>query len=191
MSAIRISKGLARAARNEAELMRRSIARQVEHWAEIGRAVESCMSVLETRALFARAERAARTLPSIGMSRDAGHKTDGTLLYHLRIRQDDPMLGVIADSGDASVVKAKQGKLLSAKHARQLIDGSPSLEEVQQTQGVLAFEELDATPEQREGNSANRPLSGVSIYVMHSDGSSVHRLAEGGAVALLPSSWTY
>src|SRR5439155_437704 len=49
----------------------------------------------------------------------------------------------------------------------------------------IAFaSDRDATPEQREGNSANRPLSGVSIHVMHSDGSSVHRLAEGGAVAL-------
>lgn len=139
MSAIRISKGLARAARKEAELMRRSIARQVEHWAEIGRAVESCMSVLETRALFARAERAATTLTSIGMSRDASHKTDGTLLYHLRIRQDDPMLGVIADSGDASVVKAKQGKLLSAKHARQLIDYSVQREKVLPWEAVSRF----------------------------------------------------
>lgn len=56
----------------------------------------------------------------------------------------------------------------------------------------IAFaSDRDATPEQLQGNSGDRPLSGVSIYVMRPDGSDVHRLAEGGDVALLPSSWTY
>jgi len=37
---IKISEGLALAARTEAEVFERSIASQVEHWAQIGRAVE-------------------------------------------------------------------------------------------------------------------------------------------------------
>jgi hypothetical protein len=35
----------------------------------------------------------------------------------------------------------------------------------------------------------NRPLSGVSLYVMRTDGSAVLRLLDGGDVALLPSAW--
>jgi len=55
----------------------------------------------------------------------------------------------------------------------------------------IAFaSDREATPDQQQGNSTSRPLSGVSIYVMRPDGSDVRRVLNGGDVALLPSSWT-
>jgi Tol biopolymer transport system component len=55
----------------------------------------------------------------------------------------------------------------------------------------LAFaSDRDATGDQQAGNRGNRPLGGVSLYLMRPDGSDVHRVLEGGAVALLPSAWT-
>lgn len=54
----------------------------------------------------------------------------------------------------------------------------------------IAFaSDRDATSEQRLGNGTNRPFAGVSLYVMRPDGSDVIRVLDGGAVALLPSSW--
>lgn len=55
----------------------------------------------------------------------------------------------------------------------------------------LAFaSDRDATAEQQQGNSSNRPFSGVSLYVMRPDGSDVRLVLEGGAVAVAPSGWT-
>jgi Tol biopolymer transport system component len=55
----------------------------------------------------------------------------------------------------------------------------------------LAFaSDRDATTEQKAGNRDDRPLGGVSVYVMRPDGADVHRLLDGGVVALLPSAWT-
>jgi Tol biopolymer transport system component len=55
----------------------------------------------------------------------------------------------------------------------------------------IAFaSDRDATSEQQRVNRGPGPFSGVSLYVMRPDGSSVKRLLGGGDVALLPSSWT-
>jgi len=56
----------------------------------------------------------------------------------------------------------------------------------------LAFaSDRDATPDQQLRNGGGKaPLSGVSMYVMRPDGSGVARVLDGGAVAVLPSSWT-
>jgi hypothetical protein len=48
---IKISEGLALAARTEAQAFERSIASQVEHWAQIGRAVEQVLGHDEVAAL--------------------------------------------------------------------------------------------------------------------------------------------
>ncbi len=56
----------------------------------------------------------------------------------------------------------------------------------------LAFaSDRDATRDQQLRNSGGKvPLGGVSLYVMRPDGSGIVRVMDGGAVALLPSSWT-
>ena len=48
---IKISEALALAARTEAEVFERSIASQVEHWAQIGRAVEQVLGHDQVAAL--------------------------------------------------------------------------------------------------------------------------------------------
>ncbi len=130
MSAIRVSKEMAKAAKSEAQLMCRSVAAQVEHWASIGRAVEGGMSTFEIKALFARALRAAVPGASAGEVSAAGEKTDGAMFYRARIREEDPMLRVIARSGAARVVKISQRELLDAKHGRQLVDYSVQREKI-------------------------------------------------------------
>jgi Tol biopolymer transport system component len=56
---------------------------------------------------------------------------------------------------------------------------------------IVFASDRDASPDQQLRNGGGKvPLSGVSIYVMRPDGSGVARVLDGGAVAVLPSSWT-
>ena len=139
MSAIRVSKELGRLAKREAELMSRSAAAQIEHWASIGRAVESCMSALEIKALLARVsyagpDNAVRPsfFPAVG-------EVDGEILYQARIKQLDPMPGLIASVGDAQVVQVNQSELQNAKRARQLVDYSVQRERIIPWKAVSRF----------------------------------------------------
>ena len=153
MSAIRISKALARAAKSEAQLMCRSLAAQVEHWASIGRAVEGGMSTFEIKALFARAFRAAGVAvpkQSARVFSAVGGMADGAMFYRARIREEDPMLGVIARSGAARVVKISQRELLAAKLGRQRVDYSVQREKILPWTALSRFADADIRVALRE-----------------------------------------
>lgn len=135
MSAIRISKALAEVARTEAGLMNRSVAAQIEHWASIGRAVEGSMSVVEIKALFARASQGASDKPTV----PARGEVDGAIVYQARIRQQDPMPRLIAMMGDSRVLEVNQRELLDAKRARQLVDYAAQRERIIHWKAVSRF----------------------------------------------------
>lgn len=78
---IKISEGLALAARTEAEVFERSIASQVEHWAQIGRAVEQILGHDQVAALKRQA--GAREL-SDAMRKASSESGQQRALEHLR-----------------------------------------------------------------------------------------------------------
>ena len=78
---IKISETLALAARTEAELSERSIASQVEHWAQIGRAVERVLGHDQVAALKRQAGMAAFSDAMRKASSEAGQQQ---VLDHLR-----------------------------------------------------------------------------------------------------------
>lgn len=75
--------------------MRRSLAGQIEHWAELGRALEA-----------------------IGISGEDIRD----LFYRARIATSDPMVRLIRRAGNASVVEVPASELIKAKRIRQRID---------------------------------------------------------------------
>jgi len=123
MSAVRISKHLAAAAKVESRAMHRSIARQIEHWADLGRALEA-----------------------LGLSPDELK----ALLYRARIARDDPMVRLIRQAGHARVVEVPAGNLMRAKHIRQNLDRAAQRDGLVSWKQMSPFADADLKAELRE-----------------------------------------
>ena len=123
MSAVRISKQLAAAAKVEARAMHRSIAGQIEHWADLGRALEALgLSAEELKALR----------------------------YRARIARDDPMVRLIKQAGPARVVEVSASDLMKAKHIRQNIDHAAQRDGLVNWKQMSPFADADLKAELRE-----------------------------------------
>lgn len=94
MSSVRISRSLFELAKAEAKAVHRSLAGQIEYWAELGRAVEALgLSVEDAKRIF----------------------------YQARIERDDPFLKLLKSSDSASQ-QVPAAVLRDSKRARQAID---------------------------------------------------------------------
>ncbi len=123
MSAVRISKQLAAAAKVESRAMRRSIAGQIEHWADLGRALEA-----------------------LGLS---GEELKG-LLYRARIARDDPMVRLMQRAGTARVATVSARNLMKAKRVRQKIDRAAQKDGLVNWKQMSPFADADLKADLRE-----------------------------------------
>lgn len=94
MSSVRISRRLFDSAKTEAEAMHRSLAGQIEHWAELGCAVEA-----------------------LGLTVEDAKK----IFYQAAIERGDPLLKLLMSSTSASQ-EVSGAFLRDSKRARQAID---------------------------------------------------------------------
>lgn len=94
MSSVRISRSLFELAKAEAEAMHRSLAGQIEYWAELGRAIEALgLSVEDAKRIF----------------------------YKARIEREDPFLKLVKSS-DSACQQVPAAVLRDSKRVRQAID---------------------------------------------------------------------